>query len=337
MIPRPYTSPEMSDSLSIATIEAAASRIRGVAVETPLLESPELSQRTGGRVFLKPEMLQRTGSFKFRGAFNRLSQLTAAERERGVVTFSSGNHAQAVAAAAKLLATPAVILMPQDAPSVKLERTRRLGAEIVLFDRWRDDRDALAAVIATERGLVVVPPFDDYDVMAGQGTIGLEICHQAAALGVEIDEVFVPCGGGGLCAGVSTAIKAMRPATRVFAAEPAAFDDTARSLAAGSRLGNAAGASSICDALLAPMPGKLTFKVNQANLAGAVTASDDEVRRAIGFAFAELRLVAEPGGAVGLAAILAGRADVAGKTIAIVLSGGNVDPSVFAAALGQGE
>jgi threonine dehydratase len=326
----------MSETLSIATIEAAAGRIRGTIVETPLLASPELSQRTGGRVFVKPEMLQRTGSFKFRGAFNRLSQLTAPERRRGVVTFSSGNHAQAVAAAAKLLDVPAVILMPQDAPAVKLERTRRLGAEIVLFDRWRDDRDAMAGVIAAERGLVVVPPFDDYDVMAGQGTIGLEICRQAAALGAEIDEVFVPCGGGGLIAGVSTAIKALRPATRVFAAEPAAFDDTARSLAQGNRLANAPGASSICDALLAPMPGKLTFEVNRANLAGAVTASDDEVRRAVGFTFAELRLVAEPGGAVALAAVLAGRAEVAGKTIAIVLSGGNVDPAVFVAAVANG-
>ena len=320
-------------SLSIEAIRAAADRIRGRAVRTPLLESRALGALTGARVFVKPEVLQRTGSFKFRGAMSRMTLLTADERRRGVIAFSSGNHAQGVAAAAHDLGTSAVIVMPADAPRLKLDNTRALGGEIVLYDRYTQDRAAIGRKLAEERGLVLVPPYDDHNIMAGQGTIGLEVAEDAAALGVALDAVLTPCSGGGLAAGISTAIAALSPRTKIYGVEPQAFDDTARSIAAGERLENGPGAKSICDALLVQKPGELTFPINRRLLAGVLTVSDDQALSAMAAAFKELKLVVEPGGAVGLAALLSNRLDVKGKSVAIVLSGGNVDAEMFSRAL----
>lgn len=322
-------------SLSLADIQAAAERIKGSAVRTPLLEAPATSAATGARVLIKPEILQRTGSFKFRGAMSRLSLLTADERKRGVVAFSSGNHAQAVACAARDLATKAVIVMPADAPKLKIANTRGYGAEIVLYDRIKEDRVAIGKKLAAERGLVLVPPFDDYNVMAGQGTIGLELIENAKAMNATLDAVLVPCSGGGLAAGIATALAALSPATKIYAAEPAEFDDLARSLEAGERLANTGTARSICDALMVDKPGELTFPILKNLNAGALTVSDDEVLRAMAHAFYELKLVVEPGGAAALAALLSNKLATKDKTIAVILSGGNVDAEIFARAIGS--
>jgi threonine dehydratase len=311
----------------------AAERLRGVAVHTPLLRSDRLDELTGGRILLKPETLQRTGSFKIRGAYNRLKQLVETGQDRGgVVAFSSGNHAQGVAAAARLLGMKAAIVMPSDAPTLKIENTRRLGGEIILYDRWTEDREAICARVAAERGATVVPSFDDAGVIAGQGTVGLEIAADARALGLALDAVYVPASGGGLAAGIGLALD---PATELYTAEPAVFDDHARSLAGGERTANDPAARSICDALLAPMPGRMTFALNRNRLAGGVTASDDEVLQAMAFGFEVLKLVIEPGGAVALAALLAGRISARERTLGIVLSGGNVSPDLFADCLSR--
>lgn len=322
-------------TITIADIEAAAARIAGTATVTPLLSFDALDERVGARVLVKAEMLQRSGSFKFRGACNRLSMLTAQERAAGVVAWSSGNHAQAVAAVARLLGTRATIVMPADAPAIKLANTRQYGAEVVLYDRHTEDREAISFGIARERGAVVVPSYDDPHIIAGQGTVGLEIVRQAAAAGADLDLLLCCVGGGGLIAGTATAINALSPATAVFGVEPAGFDDTARSLASGTREANAPDARSICDALLAPTPGALTFPINQRLLTGGLVVSDDEVRDAMRFAFTALKLVIEPGGAVALAALLSGKIDARGKTVAIVVSGGNVDRAAFAQILQQ--
>src|SRR6185437_1278545 len=247
----------------IDDIRAAARRLERRAVLTPLLESPPLSARLGGRLLVKAETLQRTGSFKFRGAYNTLAQLDAAERKGGVVAYSSGNHAQGVASAAQLLGIPAVIVMPADAPAIKVANTRGYGAEVVLYDRYRESREEIGGRIAAERGATLVPPFDDFRVMAGQGTAGLEIAAQARAMGVRLDAVVIPCSGGGLAAGCAVALAAESPGTQVYAAEPAGFDDLRRSLAEGRRVANATGATSICDSLLVQMPGELTFPINR--------------------------------------------------------------------------
>jgi threonine dehydratase len=313
-----------------ADVEAAAARLAGVALHTPLISSPILDARTGGRVFLKAETLQRTGSFKFRGAYNKLSSLAADRRRGGVVAFSSGNHAQGVAAAAKLLDMPAVIVMPRDAPRPKRERTAALGAEIVLYDREREDREQIAQEIAASRDAVLVPPYDDAFVIAGQGTAGREIAEDVARLGHALDCVLVNASGGGLTAGVALAVKARAPAARIYTAEPEGFDDHARSFRSGRRERNAALTGTICDALMSQTPGKLTFEVNRTLVADGITATEAEVARAVAFAFHELKLVVEPGGAVALAALLAGKLDIAGKTAVVVLSGGNIDPELFA-------
>lgn len=314
-----------------ADIRAAAARIAGVAVRTPLLEFPALNARVGGRVFVKPEVLQRTGSFKFRGAYNRLSQLAPGEASGGVVAWSSGNHAQGVAAAAKLLGVPAVIVMPFDAPPIKIARTRGLGAEVVLYDRLKDIREEIGRRIAAERAAVIVPPYDDPDIIAGQGTAALEIAEDASRLGVALDAVLVPAGGGGLAAGTALAIGAAMPDAKVWCVEPRAFDDHARSLKGGTRVSNGAAAEpSICDALMAPMPGEITFAINAPRLAGGLAVTDAEIEAAMLFAFEEMKLVVEPGGAVALAAILTGKLDVRDAAVAIVLSGGNADPALFA-------
>jgi threonine dehydratase len=312
-----------------ADVDVAARRLAGVALRTPLISSPVLDAVTGGRVFLKAETLQRTGSFKFRGAYNRLSALPDSARAGGVVAFSSGNHAQGVAAAAQLLAMPAVIVMPSDAPRPKRERTAEFGAEIVLYDRAREDREAIARRIADERGAVLVPPYDDPLIIAGQGTAGREIVEDLAAQALKPDIVIVNASGGGLAAGIALAVKARVPEARLFTAEPAGFDDHARSFASGQRERNAAVTGTICDALMAQSPGRITFEINRTLVGAGVTASDEEVARAIGFAFRELKLVVEPGGAVALAALLAGKLDLRGKIAVAVLSGGNVDPDLF--------
>ncbi len=316
-------------SLSLADIQAAAERIRGRAVRTPLLEAHAASRLTGARVLVKPEVLQRTGSFKFRGAISRLSLLTGDERKRGVVAFSSGNHAQAVACAARDLGTRAVIVMPADAPKLKIDNTKGYGAEVVLYDRLKEDRVAIGRTLAAERGLTLVPPFDDFHVMAGQGTIGLELTHDAKAMGVTIDAVLVPCSGGGLAAGIATALGEPSPTTRVYPVEPTGYDDMARSLKAGVRLANAPAPLSLCDALMVDKPGELTFPILRARNAEALVVTDDEALAAMAHAFYELKLVAEPGGAAALAALLSNKLDAQGKTVAVILSGGNVDAGTF--------
>ena len=313
-----------------ADIDAAAAVLAPFAVRTPLLSSPALDERVGTRVFLKPEMLQRTGSFKFRGAFNKMSSIPESARGGGVVAFSSGNHAQGVAAAARILNMPATIVMPADAPLSKRERTKAYGAEVVLYDRDREDREAIARDIAGPRGATLVRPYDDPFVIAGQGTVGREICEDMAALGLAPDIVVAPASGGGLVAGVATAVKARYPKAMVMSAEPEAFDDHARSLRAGKREPHASKGRTICDALMASIPGELTFAINSRLLSQGITASDEEVGAAVAFAFRELKLVVEPGGAVGLAALLAGHLEAAGKTVVIVLSGGNVDADLYA-------
>jgi threonine dehydratase len=312
-----------------ADVETAAERLRGIALRTPLLTSPVLDARTGGRVFLKAETLQRTGSFKFRGAYNKISSLPAESRAGGVVAYSSGNHAQGVAAAAKLLDMPAVIVMPSDAPRPKRERTAELGAEVVLYDREREDREAIAREIAARRHATLVPPYDDLLIIAGQGTAGREIVEDLAAAGLTPDVVAVTASGGGLTAGIALAVKAKCPQARIFTAEPQGFDDHARSFKSGRREANASVSGSICDALLARMPGEMTFAINRMLVGEGVSVSDAEVAAAVAFAFRELKLVVEPGGAVALAALLAGKIDVRGKVAVAVLSGGNVDPELF--------
>ena len=314
-------------------VRAAAARLQGKTVLTPLLSSPRLDTALGCRLLIKAECLQRTGSFKFRGAYNALSQLGAAERRAGVVAYSSGNHAQGVAAAAQLLGMPAVIVMPADAPSIKIANTRSYGAEIVLYDRYHENREALGARIAAERGAALLPPYDDVRVIAGQGTIGLEIAAQAAALGLTLDIMIASCSGGGLVSGCALALANADPRTMIYAAEPEGLDDMRRSLLARERLRNDPGARSICDALLAPIPGEITFALAQRYVAGGVAVGDDEVRHAMRVAFEEFKLVLEPGGAAALAAVLAGKLELGGKTVAVVASGGNVDRAAFADAL----
>jgi threonine dehydratase len=312
-------------------ILAAARRLEGLAVRTPLIEPPALAERTGGRVFVKAETFQRTGSFKFRGAYNRISQIPEADRPKGVVAYSSGNHAQGVAAAAKLLGLPATIVMPRDAPPIKLNRTRALGATVIEYDRASGAREAIGQEIAARTGATLVRPYDDRAVMSGQGTVGYEIAEELEAKGITPDAVLAPCSGGGLIAGTATALAARFPGIEMISVEPAGYDDTARSLAAGERLANAGGGpASICDALMSPMPGELTFPVNARLLARGLAVADADVRAAIAFAFRELKLVIEPGGAVALAALLSGRYEAAGKTVVIVASGGNADPALFA-------
>ena len=317
-------------AVSVAEIVQARQRIRAETVLTPLIEHAELNAATGGRVLMKAENLQRTGSFKFRGAFNRLAQLSPAERAAGVVAWSSGNHAQGIAAAAQILGIRATIVMPSDAPAVKTANTRRYGAEIVAYDRARESREEIGYTLSRERGAVLVPSYDDEYIIAGQGTAGAELLEQAEQREAELDQLLVCCGGGGLISGIATVFAANSPQTCIYSVEPAQFDDTARSLQTGQLQRNAAGAHSICDALLAPTPGDITFAINRRYLAGGLSVTDDEVGEAMRFAFQHLKLVIEPGGAVALAAVLAGKITTQDRTTAIVLSGGNVDPEQFA-------
>jgi threonine dehydratase len=311
----------------------AARRLEGMAVKTPLITHAALDAAVGAKVFVKAECLQRTGSFKFRGAYNRISRLTGEELKRGVVAFSSGNHAQGVAAAAALIGTPAVIVMPSNAPRAKILGTKALGAEVITYDRWTESREEIGARIAAERGAVLVPPFDDFHVVAGQGTVGLEAAQQLKALGEAADLVLAPASGGGLVAGIGLAFGALSPSTAVFAVEPEAFNDHARSLKAGHPVAVKPDSDSILDALLSPAPGELTFALNGRQLAGAVGVSDDAAMAAVAFAFRHLKLVLEPSGAAALAAVLTGKVDATGRTVVIIASGGNVDAEVYTEAI----
>jgi threonine dehydratase len=313
-----------------ADVDDASRILAGVAVRTPLLSNAVLDELTGARVFLKAEIFQRTGSFKFRGAYNRIARIPESAREGGVVAFSSGNHAQGVAAAAKLCGLPALIVMPADAPAAKIERTKSHGAEIVFYDREHEDREEIGRKHARERNATLVPPFDDPFVIAGQGTIGREICEDLSALGLAPDIVMMPASGGGMAAGISLAVKERHPAARILTVEPAGFDDHARSFRAGERVRGPHHAGSICDALLMPEPGKLTFQITRLLVGEGLSVTDEEVRTAMRFAFNELKVVVEPGGAVALAALLAKKIDPRGKIAVAVLSGGNVDAKLFA-------
>ena len=321
----------MSNKLAITIddIFRATERLKGKAVRTPLLEYDILNEKVGRRVLIKFEGAQRTGSFKFRGAFNRLTAIDKADRDAGVVAFSSGNHAQGVAAAAQIYGMRATIVMPEDTPAIKMNNTKALGADVVTYDRYSESREEIATRIARERGAILVPSYNDPYVIAGQGTAGLEITEQAEAMGLEVGTMLTCCGGGGLTAGIATAIKWKFPKASVYSVEPSGFDSTARSLESGKAEGNAADARSICDALQSPYPGDMTLGINKELLAGGLSVTDDEVRAAVRFAFERLKLVAEPGGAAALAAALHGKAPANGGALALVISGANVDPGLY--------
>lgn len=316
---------------SFAGVQDAARQIAGHAVRTPLIESPALNARLGGRVLMKAETLQVAGAFKFRGAYNRISRLTDEEKARGVVAYSSGNHAQAVAAAARMVGTTAVIVMPADSPTVKVEGVRAFGGEVRMYDRYTESREAIGEEIAASKGSVLVRPFDDPFVIEGQGTIGLEIIDQAKAFGVApLDQLVCGASGGGLIAGVNLAMAALAPHAPVIAVEPQHYNDMQLSIAAGERLTYPPAPGTICDALMTDRPGELTFPINR-RVDRVETVSDAEVAEAVRYAFRVLKLVVEPGGAVSLAALLAGKVETRGRATAVVLSGGNIDPALFSA------
>ena len=321
----------MSQALAISLddILEAADRLKGFAVRTPLLEFKPLNERLGKRVFVKFEGAQHTGSFKFRGAYNRLSAIDPSAKSAGVIAWSSGNHAQGVAAAAQQLGMPATIVMPKDAPEIKLRNTKAYGAEVVLYDRYTESREEIATAMAKERGAILVPSYNDPYIIAGQGTVGLEIVEQAKEAGAEIGAVLACCGGGGLTSGIATAVTAHNPDAHVYSVEPMGFDSTARSMKSGNAEGNDPDARSICDALQSPYPGEMTLAINRELLAGGLSVSDDEVRVAVRFAFEKLKLVAEPGGAAALAAALHDKVPAHDGALALTISGSNVDPALY--------
>lgn len=323
----------MSSLPTFADVQAAARRLEGITIRTPLLENARVNARLGGRLFIKAECLQRTGSFKLRGAYNFLACMSEEDRRKGVVGWSSGNHAQGLAEAARLMGIKATIVMPADAPALKVANTRASGAEVVLYDRVKDSREEIGLGIAKKTGATVVPPYDHPWILTGQGTAGLELAEQAKALGVTLDAVAAPCSGGGLATGVALGVQGISPSTTVHAGEPAGFDDMTRSLAAGAKQRNEKLSGSICDALLAPEPGDVTFPLAQKVLGPGLVVSDDEVLDAMEVAFREFKIVVEPGGAVALAAALTGRLPVKGRAVAVVCSGGNVDHATFVRAL----
>ena len=320
-------------SITIEHIRQAAARLEGIAIRTPLLQNNFLNERLNAQVFIKPECLQHIGAFKFRGAYNRLSQLNEAQRALGVVAFSSGNHAQGVALAARMLGMKATIVMPSDAPALKLEGTKQLGAQVRPYDRKTESREEIAAEIAANTGATLVPAFDDPDIIAGQGTCGLEIMEQLAAFGKQPNLVLAPCGGGGLMAGVSSAVKALFPDTSVYGVEQENYDDHFLSRQAGKRVKVDGSIPTLCDALMATTPGELTWSINSRTVDDFIVVTEDEIVFAISFAFRFLKLVVEPGGVVPLAALLANKLDVKRATVAIVLSGGNIDSKTFASCL----
>lgn len=323
----------MTDPIDINDIRAAAGRLKGHARVTPLLESDALNVIAGRRVLVKAECLQRTGSFKFRGAWSALSALDATTRSKGVIAYSSGNHAQGVALAAKLHGVSAIIVMPKDAPEIKIHNTRGYGAEVVLYDRWGESREEIGERLMAERGITLIRPYDEPMVMAGQGTCGLEIAAQAAEVGVTSANVVVCCGGGGLTSGVATALAAVAPDMTVRTAEPYGYDDMAASLVSGVRERISANEASICDAIVTPTPGQLTFPVIQRHCGPGLAVADEEARCAMATAWKHLKVVAEPGGAVALASVLFRRDEIEGDAVICTISGGNADPAVFSAAL----
>lgn len=323
----------MSEACTIDMIRAAAQRIKGHARRTPLLSSPFLDEIAGRRIYVKPECLQHSGSFKFRGAYNSISALNASTRSQGVIAFSSGNHAQGVALAAKMHGAPSVIIMPADAPQLKIENTRALGAEVVLYDRDNEDRDEIGARLSADRDLTLIKPFDNPNVIAGQGTTGLEIAEDANAMGIQNADVLVCCGGGGLTAGIALACEAYAPTLRVRPVEPAGFDDVARSLVSGNLETNAATSGNICDAIITPQAGDLTFPIMSRLCGAGLIVTENECLNAMFLAFLRLKIVAEPGGAAALAAALSRKDDLEGDTVFVTVSGGNVDPSMFQRAL----
>ncbi len=313
-----YTAPTAAD------VHQALARIAPHIVRTPILRNAALNERAGGRILIKPEVLQRTGSFKLRGATNALTQLDESQLRRGVVAYSSGNHAQAIACAAKTLGAPAAIVMPADAPAIKRRHTQAWGAKIIYYDRATENREEIAARLVAQTGATLIPPYEHPHVIAGQGTLALELVEDSGAL----DALLVCTGGGGLVAGCALALSDVSPGAKVYSVEPAGWDDTARSLQSGIRERNDMQGSKFCDALLTPTPGDLTFSINRRLLAGGLAVTDEEVRAAMQFAFEHLKLVVEPGGAVALAALLAGHFDARGLTVGVVLSGGNTDQAV---------
>lgn len=312
-------------------IVAASNRLSGIVRNTPMLTSPIIDERLGANLFFKPECLQHTGSFKIRGAMNRLLSLTPGEKKNGVVAFSSGNHAQGIARAARWLDMPALIVMPSDAPKVKIEGVRADGADIRFYDRTHESREIIAEDIARERGAVLVPSFDDPYVIAGQGTVGVEVAEQMKSQGAPLDYLVCCTGGGGLISGIALAMNKLSPSTEIWTAEPDGYDDWARSLQAGERVANSPNApATLCDAILTPMPGELTFKIGKRLLAGGLVAAENDVRLAMQMAFRDLKLVVEPGGAAAFASLLSQMPTAwKGARIGVVLSGGNVDPSQF--------
>lgn len=329
------SSTDLSDNaanyvVNFEDIEAAARRLKGIAVRTPLLEAPLLNEELGHRLMIKAEPLQRTGSFKFRGAYNTISQFDEAARKAGVVAFSSGNHAQGVAAASSMLGVPATIVMPSDAPAIKIANTRAWGAEVVLYDRYNDNREEIGARIAADSGATLVKPYDNPGVMAGQGTVGLEIVEQCREAGVTADAVVIPCGGGGLSSGVTLALSRLSPDTDIWTAEPDGWDDTAQSMAARARKSVDGNVKTICDSLLPNSPGELTFPILRDLAHGGAAVSDEAVKRAMAVAFRHFKLVVEPGGAAALAAVLDGKIDCRDKAVVCICSGGNTDPALYA-------
>lgn len=315
---------------SIDDVHEAAIAMRDIVIRTPLLENPDFNARLDGRLLIKPENLQRTGAFKIRGAYNRIRQMTAAEKSAGAITYSSGNHALGVALAARLLGTTAVIVMPSDAPSQKFDAVRELGAEVATFDRDTQNYNEVVAEMAKETGRVIVPPSGDERIHAGAATAALEIIEQCREMDVEADAILVPCGGGGLTSMTAFVADALSPGTQVYAVEPENFDDTRRSLEAGERVGNKTGARTICDAIMTPIPNPMTFEINKRLLAGGLVVSDDDVMQAMRFIYDHFRLVVEPGGAVGVAAVLSGAISIRDKSIVAVATGGNIAIDRFA-------
>jgi threonine dehydratase len=318
---------------SLAMIKAAAKRLKGHARVTPLLSSPFLDDIAQRRILVKAECLQHTGSFKFRGAWSALSALDESTRAKGVIAYSSGNHAQGIAHAATLHGVPSVIVMPSDAPQLKIENTRALGAEVILYDRANEDRDAIGAALAAERDLTLIKPFDEPQVIAGQGTVGLEIAQQAAILGVTTGEVLVNCGGGGLTSGIALALEVKAPQMQVRPCEPYGFDDVTRSLISGDIERNSRTSGSICDAILTPSPGQITFPILKRLCGAGLVVTEDEALQAMALAFLRLKIVLEPGGAVSLAAALFHGDKLTGEVAIVVATGGNVDPEIFYQAL----
>lgn len=322
--------PELDTTpIDLSAVHDAAEAIKDVVTKTSLLENQDVNAQLGGRLLIKTENMQRTGAFKIRGAYNRIRQMSADERKRGVITYSSGNHAQGVAMAAAVFGTSALIVMPADAPPAKIASTEALGAKVVTYDRDSESYDDVVARLRAETGRLPVPPSGDTRVHAGAATAALEILDQAAEANASCDAVLIPCGGGGLTAGTAFVMNALSPATAVYAVEPDAFDDTKRSLEAGHRVKNPTGRRTICDAIMTPTPNAQTFEINKSLLAGALSVSDQAVKDAMLFAYHHYKIVVEPGAAVGLAAVLTGEIDSKGKNIVVVITGGNVDHARF--------